>query len=48
MFFWGGGSDLISRAESLIAFAFHDSFTVIEATKEAKALDKVVTMLYLD
>jgi hypothetical protein len=41
-------SDLLSRAEALIAFAFHDSFTVIEATKEAKSLDKQVTVLYLD
>jgi hypothetical protein len=41
-------SDLLSRADALIAFAFHDSFTVIEATKEAKSLDKQVTVLYLD
>mmetsp|Transcript_46052 Transcript_46052/g.104025 ORF Transcript_46052/g.104025 Transcript_46052/m.104025 type:complete len:261 (+) Transcript_46052:168-950(+) len=39
---------LLSRAESLIAFAFHESSTVIEATKEAKSLDMVVTVLYLD
>ena len=41
-------SDLLSRTEQLIAFAFHDSGTVIEATREAKSLDMVVTTLYLD
>ena len=32
----------------LIGIAFHDSGTVIEATREAAALEKVVTVLYLD
>uniref|UniRef100_A0A7R9YDI6 DNA recombination-mediator protein A n=1 Tax=Pinguiococcus pyrenoidosus TaxID=172671 RepID=A0A7R9YDI6_9STRA len=41
-------SDLLSRAEQLIAFAFHNSRTVIEATKEAQSRDMVVTVLYLD
>lgn len=41
-------SELLSRGQSLIAFAYHDSYTVIEATKEAKTLDMVVTVLYLD
>eukprot|EP00636_Phaeomonas_parva_P003802 CAMPEP_0118859528 /NCGR_PEP_ID=MMETSP1163-20130328/5740_1 /TAXON_ID=124430 /ORGANISM="Phaeomonas parva, Strain CCMP2877" /LENGTH=282 /DNA_ID=CAMNT_0006793135 /DNA_START=138 /DNA_END=986 /DNA_ORIENTATION=+ len=41
-------SDLLSRTDHLIAFAFHNSLTVIEATKEAQALEMVVTVLYLD
>jgi len=41
-------SDLLSRVDQLISFAFHDSNTVIEASREAKALDKVVTTLFLD
>ena len=30
------------------SFAFHESNTVLEATREAKALNMVVTVLYLD
>lgn len=41
-------SYLLSRTDQLISFAFHESSTVIEATKEAKKLDMVVTVLYLD
>ena len=41
-------SDLLSRTNCLVAFAFHDSNTVIQATDEAKELNKVVTVLYLD
>ena len=42
-------SKLLSEIDQLIAFAFHESATVIEATEEAKKLDMVlVTMLFLD
>jgi hypothetical protein len=41
-------SDLLSRTDSLVCFAFHDSSTVIEATNEAQALDMIITTLYLD
>jgi hypothetical protein len=39
---------LLSQTDQLISFAFHDSTTVNEATKEAKKLDMLVTALYLD
>ncbi|KAF6003250.1 hypothetical protein F1559_001970 [Cyanidiococcus yangmingshanensis] len=41
-------SDIISRTDRFISFAFHDSEVVLEAAREAKALNKVVTLLYLD
>jgi len=41
-------SFLISQSDQLISFAFHESRTVIEATKEARELDKLVTVLFLD
>ena len=41
-------SYLLSQTDQLISFAFHESSTVIEAVKEAKELDMVVTVLYLD
>ena len=41
-------SYLLSQTDQLISFAFHDSTTVNEATKEAKKLDMLVTALYLD
>ena len=41
-------SYLLSQTDQLISFAFHESSTVIEATKEAKELEMVVTVLYLD
>ena len=41
-------SYLLSQTDQLISFAFHESNTVIEATKEAKKLDMLVTVLYLD
>jgi hypothetical protein len=41
-------SYLLSQTDQLISFAFHESKTVIEATKEAKKLDMLVTTLYLD
>ena len=41
-------SYLLSQTDQLISFAFHESNTVIEATKEAKELDMLVTTLFLD
>ncbi|CAM9916825.1 unnamed protein product [Chrysoparadoxa australica] len=41
-------SDLLSRTDQLICFAFNDSHTIIETTREARALDMIVTELYLD
>mmetsp|Transcript_18273 Transcript_18273/g.25750 ORF Transcript_18273/g.25750 Transcript_18273/m.25750 type:complete len:278 (+) Transcript_18273:155-988(+) len=41
-------SYMLNNTDQLIAFAFHESSTVIEATKEAKENDLVVTTLYLD
>lgn len=41
-------SDILSRCEHLISFAFHDSVVVLEAASEAKSLNKLVTLLYLD
>mmetsp|Transcript_7761 Transcript_7761/g.11173 ORF Transcript_7761/g.11173 Transcript_7761/m.11173 type:complete len:277 (-) Transcript_7761:294-1124(-) len=41
-------SYMLNNTDQLIAFAFHESGTVIEATKEAKEMDLVVTTLYLD
>ena len=41
-------SYLLQQTDQLISFAFHESSTVIEATKEAKELDMLVTTLYLD
>jgi hypothetical protein len=41
-------SYLLSQTDQLISFAFHESNTVIEAAKEAKELDMLVTTLYLD
>jgi hypothetical protein len=41
-------SHLLSQTDHLISFAFHESFTVLEAVEEAHKLDKLVTLLYLD
>jgi len=41
-------SKLLSVTDQLIAFAFHESTTVIEATNEGKRLDMLVTTLFLD
>mmetsp|Transcript_43473 Transcript_43473/g.103352 ORF Transcript_43473/g.103352 Transcript_43473/m.103352 type:complete len:234 (+) Transcript_43473:2768-3469(+) len=41
-------SEIIDRCDHLITFAFHDSDVVLDASKEAKALNKLVTLLYLD
>ena len=39
---------VIHARSQLIAFAFHESGTVLEAAREAQSLDMVVTTLYLD
>jgi len=41
-------SKLLSETDQLVAFAFHESTTIIEATKEAKKLEMLVTTLFLD
>jgi len=41
-------SKLLSETDQLVAFAFHESTTVIEAMDEAKKLDMLVTTLFLD
>mmetsp|Transcript_26979 Transcript_26979/g.65564 ORF Transcript_26979/g.65564 Transcript_26979/m.65564 type:complete len:237 (+) Transcript_26979:35-745(+) len=41
-------SDILSRCTHFIAFAFHDSDVLLEAAREAKALRKIVTLLFLD
>mmetsp|Transcript_21662 Transcript_21662/g.37302 ORF Transcript_21662/g.37302 Transcript_21662/m.37302 type:complete len:275 (+) Transcript_21662:139-963(+) len=41
-------SDIIDRCSHFIAFAFHDSDVVLESAREAKSLNKIVTLLYLD
>lgn len=41
-------SYLLGKTDQLISFAFHESNTVIEATKEAKEQDMLVTTLFLD
>jgi len=41
-------SKLLSESDQLIAFAFHESQTVIEAANEARKLNILVTVLYLD
>lgn len=41
-------SYLLSQADHLISFAFHESGTVREAAREAKELEMLVTILYLD
>ena len=44
--FWS--KDHLVVADHLIAFAFHESKTIVEATKEASAMEMLVTLLYLD
>ena len=39
---------LVKETEHLIAFAFHDSNTIVQTTVEAKEMDKLVTVMYLD
>lgn len=41
-------SDLLKRTDQLICFAFHDSHTIIETSKEARKRNMIVTDLYLD
>mmetsp|Transcript_564 Transcript_564/g.757 ORF Transcript_564/g.757 Transcript_564/m.757 type:complete len:273 (+) Transcript_564:43-861(+) len=41
-------SFMLSRTDQLIAFAFHESTTVIEASREARSLEMLVTTLFLD
>ncbi|KAJ1460939.1 hypothetical protein M885DRAFT_508412 [Pelagophyceae sp. CCMP2097] len=41
-------SRLITLADHLIAFAFHESMTIVATTIEAEAADKIVTVMYLD
>ena len=38
----------MKETEHLIAFAHHDSKTVVRTTVEAKEMDKLVTVMYLD
>lgn len=39
---------LVKETEHLIAFVYHDSKTVLQTTVEAKEMDKLVTVMYLD
>ena len=39
---------IIERASQMICFAFHDSERLLETANEAKLLNKVVTLFYLD
>lgn len=41
-------SELLSKGDQLIVFAFHDSKTLCETIEEAKAMHLLVTTLYLD
>lgn len=41
-------SHLLSQTDQLVSFAFHESNTVLEAAEEAKKLEMLVTLLYLD
>lgn len=41
-------SYMLSKTDQLISFAFHESNTVIEAQREARELDMLVTTLFLD
>ena len=41
-------SELLSKGDQLIVFAFHDSKTLRETIEEAKAMSLLVTVLFLD
>jgi len=41
-------SEIISRCQQLICFAFHDSRTLLETCREAEELRKIVTLFYFD
>ena len=41
-------SELFSKGDQLIVFAFHDSKTLRETIEEAKAMSLLTTVLFLD
>ena len=41
-------SYLVNQTDQMISFAFHESSTVLEATREAREQNKPVTTLFLD
>ena len=41
-------SEIVSRCQQLICFAFHDSHTLLQTCKEAEDKRKVVTLFYFD
>jgi hypothetical protein len=41
-------SEIISRCQQLICFAFHDSHTLLKTCQEAEAQRKIVTLFYFD
>ncbi|GAB5369351.1 hypothetical protein AAMO2058_001397300 [Amorphochlora amoebiformis] len=41
-------SELVKYCQELIIFAYHDSETYLDCAAEARSLDKLVTMMYLD
>ena len=41
-------SEIISRCQQLICFAFHDSHTLLKTCQEAEEMRKLVTLFYFD
>ncbi|MEN9519190.1 MAG: hypothetical protein RLZZ381_1778, partial [Cyanobacteriota bacterium] len=41
-------SEIISRCQQLICFAFHDSDTLLKTCREAEEQRKIVTLFYFD
>lgn len=41
-------SEIISRCQQLICFAFHDSHTLLQTCQEAEGQHKLVTLFYFD
>jgi hypothetical protein len=41
-------ADILRRVQQVICFAFHDSRLLLDTCDEAKAMRKMVTLLYLD
>ena len=41
-------SEIVSRCQQLICFAFHDSHTLLKTCQEAEAQRKIVTLFYFD
>jgi hypothetical protein len=41
-------TDIISRVQQVICFAFHDSNLLLETTQQARSEKKIVTLFYLD